>query len=262
MRARHLFAGIHFFLFLSFLNCNTSFSQIVVVEDNQVERDSAGWQVIGNVDFYNTRNTSTVFSINAGTQIQYKWHRSKIISMNAFSAILNTSSENPDQENRGYQHIRYNYDINQTVVYEAFTQLQFDQVLRIQRRLLLGTGLRFNLLKDESEDDLSVGLTYMYEYEREKDTTAIHRDHRMSSYISAKKQFNESIALSLISYYQPLFNEFSDYRISLGAGLNFKILNKLAFVIDVNLNYDAKPVVDEDIPDLTYSIRNGLSFKF
>ena len=262
MRHCRQLVGILAFIQISFFFSSISFSQIVVVEDNQIESDSSGWQVIGKVDFYNTKNINTVLSINAGTQIQYKWQKHTLMSMNDFSAILTTSNENPDQENRGYQHFRYNYTINTPFVFEAFTQLQFDQILRIQRRWLLGTGMRFNMLKPESEDALSTGITYMYEYEQEKDTSVVHRDHRLSTYISAQKNFNESIALSLISYYQPLFNQFSDFRLSFGMGLNFKILDKLAFVINVNLNYDAEPVEDEAITSLTYNIRNGLSFKF
>ncbi|MEM1137366.1 MAG: DUF481 domain-containing protein, partial [Bacteroidota bacterium] len=147
------------------------------------------------------------------------------------------------------------------LVWEAFTQLQFDQILRIQRRWLLGTGLRFDLRSSPS-DEVHLGISYMYEYEQEKDTSVFHRDSRLSSYLSVKKKFSEHVSLSMISYYQPRFDLFSDYRLSLGTGLGFKIAENLSFVLNINLTYDAKPVIDEEINSLTYNIRNGISFKF
>ncbi len=252
---------IGFLLLTLLLQKKGSQAQIVAVKNNDISEDTVGWQLALNIDFYTTKNTNTLYASNAGSFLQYKKGKHRIVSMNNYDVILSNSQGETSGENRAYQHIRYNYLWKEKIVWEAFSQIQYDEILRIQKRLLLGTGPRFNLMKKE-KSDIHLGVAYMYEYEQELDTAVFHRDHRISSFLSADKTFENGHSISTIGYYQPVIDNFSDFRVSLGFRLALKIASNLAFNFNVNLNYDAQPVIDEDIPSLTYNIRNGLSISF
>lgn len=252
-----------YFLSIAFIMlCGNSINaQIVAVKSSDVNEDSTGWHLTFNVDFYTTKNTNTIYASNAGSYIQYKSGKHRFISMNEYDVILNNGREGASGENRAYQHLRYNFLWKKKVAWEAFSQIQFDGILRIKRRLLLGAGPRFNLLKKE-QSDVHLGVAYMYEYEQELDTTVFHRDHRISSFLSVDKIFDNGHSISTIGYYQPVINNFDDYRISWGFRLALKIATNLSFNFNIHLNYDAQPVIDNNIPSLTYSIRNGISISF
>jgi hypothetical protein len=118
-----------------------------------------------------------------------------------------------------------------------------------------------DLIKQE-KNRLTLGVSGMFEYEEEKDTTIVHNDFRLSNYLSFEKEFNKIVTGSLICYYQPIAYNFSDYRISSGLNINIKVSEHFGFNMEASLVYDAQPVIDEDITNLTYSISNGISYQF
>jgi hypothetical protein len=238
-----------------------SYAQIVMVEGRGFSEDSLGWHGAITLEIYNTKNIERVYTLGGGSAIQYRKDNHRLLSLNNLRVIRNADDETPTKENKGYQHLRYNYYITPFWTFEAFGQAQFNEVLRIGFRGLLGGGVRMNLIKKE-KDQLRLGISGMYEHEEEKDTIAVHDDFRLTSYLSFNKEFNKVISGSLICYYQPLVDDFSDYRVSSGLGFNIKITERFGLNIDASLVYDAQPVVDPDIPKLTYSISNGISYRF
>jgi len=248
-------------LLLLLWSTGQSVGQIVSIEDHRLELDSTKWNGTATFNFYNTRNINRIFTLSTGSDIQYVTGKHKILSTNEFRLIVNADSDGGSDENRGYQHLRYNYAFDSTFTYEAFVQVQTDQVLRIGTRVLLGTGGRITFLKND-KGFFHLGLTYMYEYEQERGNEVYHRDHRMSSYISLNKKLGKNVRIDLVAYYQPLFTDFSDYRFSNGMTFILNISERFSFNLALELNYDANPVEDEEIDPLTYSISNGLTVKF
>lgn len=238
-----------------------TYAQIVMIEGKRLSEDSLGWHGAITVDLYNTKNTERIYTVGAGSVVQFRKGNHRVISLNNLRIIQNVDDESPAQENRGHQHFRYNYILNDTWVLESFVQAQFDEVLRIGFRGLAGGGARLKLIHKE-KDQLNLGLSGMFEYEEEKDTTVVHRDFRLTTYLSYEKEFSEHFTVSLISYYQPRADEFTDYRISSGLNFNLQFNERFGFNISASLVYDAQPVIDEDITKLTYSITNGISYRF
>ena len=236
-------------------------AQIVMVEDHRLQPDSSKWQGNVHFNFYNTRNINRIFTLSTASDIQFTTGRHKILSTNQFRLIVNIDSDGGSDENRGYQHLRYNYQLNKMFTLEAFTQIQTDQVLRIGTRLLMGGGGRVTFFEEE-EGFFHAGLTYMYEFEDELDNEIFHRHHRMSTYVSVRRAFNEKVNLAMVGYYQPRFDQFSDYRISSGLDLGITIATRFIFSFSVDVTYDSSPVQSEEIDNLTYSISNGLNFTF
>lgn len=235
-------------------------AQIVNIESSRLEADSAGIQGEFNI-FYNfTKNTQSISQFKASSALQYRWKKNIIMPIGNANLIF---SRNTDLVFNGFGHLRYNRIINPWLTAEAFSQAQFDRVLLIKLRWLTGVGPRFKLFKGE-KGGLFLGTLAMYEYEEEKETGFIRRDWRASVYLSAQLEVNDNFTIAHITYYQPLFTDASDFRVSTSTSFEFGITRALTFKSSFNLSYDSNPVQtpEQDIVNLTYSISNGLSVRF
>lgn len=235
-------------------------AQIVNIESSRIEQDSAGVQGEFNV-FYNfTKNTQSISQFKASSALQFRWKKNIIMPIGNANLIF---SKKTDLVFNGFGHLRYNRILNKWLTGEAFSQAQFDRVLLIKLRWLTGAGPRFKLYKDEKAG-LFLGTLAMYEYEEEKETGIIRRDWRASIYLSARWELTDNFTIAHITYYQPLFAEPSDFRVSTSTSLEFGITKALTFKSAFNLMYDSNPVetAEQDIVNLTYSISNGLSVSF
>ena len=163
----------------------------------------------------------------------------------------------------GFQHFRFNYQLNKRVDYEIFTQAQFNKQIRITFRGLLGTGLRYQFLESE-KGKAFFGMAYMYEYNEIKivaDTISKFNDHRMSAYLSLSAQpFSKNFSISNTTYFQPVLTNFSELRLSSQTSLKFVISKKLTFTSIFSITNDTR--VPENVPATYYSLRNGIRWKF
>ena len=146
------------------------------------------------------------------------------------------------------------------ITWEAFIQEQWDEVHEIDLRLLFGTGPRFQINQTDSSQ-IYFGLLYMYEAE---DTSAEgfpekNRDNRLSSYISLGFEFNNFL-INHISYYQPNFEDFSDYRINSETSFRVLIDKALSFRTSFTFIYDSFP--PPTVRKTRYSLSSGFSLEF
>ncbi len=113
--------------------------------------------------------------------------------------------------NNLFYHLRYNYKINKWLRWEAFTQLQQNNLRGIKLRWLRGTGPRFNLAGSKKLS-LYRGTAAMFEYEKEQtDPVIYHRDFRSSNYVSLTYKPSEYAEFIETVFYQPLFSNLDDY---------------------------------------------------
>lgn len=217
----------------------------------------------GNVDlnFNFVSNTTQSLSGGLGSEVYYSWKKNKIISINKYNALLNINDAGNAAVNQGYQHLRYTYDFSYKLTGALFSQIQTNPVLRIDRRLLFGGGPRFRM-QPYGKNSLMLGTMLMYEYEKELDTAIIHNDVRASIYLYYKVKIGENARANSVTYFQPRLDKFTDYRVSTTFDFSIAISEKIKWMIVANLLYDAFPVFDPAIPNLTYSIQNGLNFNF
>jgi hypothetical protein len=243
------------FSFLFFLKL--SLAQIINIEEQRM-KEKDGWQGLIRADFYTSKNKKEFYRFNVGSQLQYKKKKNTFISSNNLRMIF---TDEDDIENRGFQHFRYNRELDSHFVWEAFTQLQTDHILQIKLRWLIGSGPMFKLYNKE-KTKIRVGSIYMYEYEEEAGTDIIHRNHRLSNYLTLSYKFNKVFSLYNITYYQPRLDKFHDYRLSSGTSLGIKVFKNLSLNVSFQMNYDAYPVENAEIEKLTYTMLNGVSYKF
>ncbi|MFK7936808.1 MAG: DUF481 domain-containing protein [Saprospiraceae bacterium] len=239
----------------------SSFSQIVNIETKrkQLNIDTTGWFGNFNLGFNLNKNTSTVLSFSGNAQIDYLQGRNRWISLSNYQVI---QADGTSFINSGFQHLRWNRPLRERMTMEAFGQIQYNEKLQLQLRGLLGTGVRFEILK-QKQGSIYLGVAYMYQYEAIRDTSLIYRDHRLSNYLAANYEFKNGMVLSNTTYFQPLLTDLSTVRIASQTSLSIKITERLALNSRFNLQVDSRlNEVTEGVPTTTYSFINGLSWTF
>ena len=202
------------------------------------------------------QNTQQVLSFSNNFRIQYQKNKSRIIFLNDINFI---KAGNTNFVNSGYQHIRYNYKMNKRLTIEAFTQTQYNPVLRLNFRFLNGIGPRVKVLKTEKAKIYAAAL-YMYEYDDITNESQKIYEQRLSSYITFTFHFFKSIDISSTTFYQPNLGYINDYRIANDTGLEIFINKHLNYKTSFNLLYDTKQPIG--VPELVYALKNGLTLKF
>jgi hypothetical protein len=231
-------------------------AQVINIENRRFLNDSNGW--VGNTDFnFNVfQNTQQVLQFSNTIRIQFQKNRSRFIFLNDLNFI---KAGNTDFANAGYQHFRYNYKVSKWITMEAFTQTQYNPVLKLDFRYLIGAGPRLKLLKKQNARIYAAAL-YMYEYDDILQQDANIKEHRVSSYVTCTFNILKNLELTSTTFYQPNINNTQDYRIANDSGLEILINKHLNFKSSFNLLYDSYQPIG--VPDLVYSFRNGLSLKF
>jgi hypothetical protein len=168
------------------------------------------------------------------------------------------SADGGDLINRGFSHLRFNYELHPSWVYELFLQAQYDKSQDLAARYLAGSGLRMRIIRKELTQ-LSVGVGAMFEYE-EVDSGEITRIARGSNYISFRTEKPDRSAISSTVYIQPKFSDANDIRILGEAALELMISNNLAFTNTLVYRYDSEPT--EDIKEYDLKIKGGLKVIF
>lgn len=232
-------------------------SQIVNVEKSRIAaKDSVGWFGEAGINFTTTKSTKSYLSFGMNTSIQYKGKNSVILLLTDVG-VVNAEGEN--FVNNGFAHLRYNTRLSNVIRQEVFTQIQYNNLTKVNLRYLAGTGPRFKITPYERAK-FYWGIAYMFEYEELLDPVRIHRDHRISSYLSFTLTPEENVKFISTTYVQPLIRDFTDYRILNENALSLAITGNLAFEVFFQISYDSEP--PPGVPEVVYKSVNGLTYTF
>jgi hypothetical protein len=241
------------FIVVAFLGMQLQ-AQIINVESLRIKTDTAGWAGKIGVNFSMIQNTKSLMNIGNNTHIQYKTTKSLILLLGQYSLLVSGDNNLID---KSVLHLRYNYNFTHIFVGECFVQAQRNAISKIDFRGLWGAGLRFKLNKDEKHK-YYLGTTFMYEYEIS--TTKISQKlFRWSNYFSLSLYPSDYIRFVSTSYYQPVFSDFSDYRILSQNSFYFLITRHLSFKSTFNYYFDNRP--EPGVPKTQYSLLSGLVYE-
>lgn len=246
--------------FTFFITIYSSAQEIFNIESLREETDKKWTGSIGlNMGFI--KNTNNIFWISNSEYVQHKNLKNTDYWL-LYNSMSFQKLEGESFVNRGTQHLRYNRKITKKTKLEAFAQTQYDAISQIDIRLLIGFGPRFKLTNNDSIYRIYLGTLVMYEYEKTSVTLGkdIQVNYRGSCYLSLNFYPTETIKIVSTTYYQPVLKLFSDYRLSSGTSIDFKIVEKLSFTVNFNYSFDAFPV--ENIPKAQYELTNGLKYEF
>ncbi len=234
------------------------FGQIVNIERQRISTDSAGWFGSASISFAGSKNTKETAALFTSTLLEYKSKSTKDLWL----LISNLSLITGNQEkftNAGFGHLRYNRKLGEAVRWEAFGQIQYNSLTKVDRRILLGTGPRFKLTQLDKAK-FYLGVAYMYEMEDLIEPVISHNDQRISSYFSFTLLPEDEVTFTSTIYVQPLIKAPSDYRLSSETSLTLGVTKKLNLSMSLRYGYDAFP--PEGVPRSTYSFANSIEVEF
>lgn len=232
-------------------------TQVINIEDKRIKTDTVGWAGSGEAAMYLNKNNDFVLSFNTDIHIQYKNKKSLFLLLTDVASVQ--VNETQSFVNSGFQHFRYNYKIRDRFVWEAFIQGQYNEPLAIDYRILVGTGPRFKLIGTD-KFRLYAAALYMNENEKNADIVTVQNNHRLSSYVSFTLSPNDQFSLVSTTYFQPLFNDFSDRRISTSFDLKSFLTKKLYLDLNYNLLDDSRPA--EGVVNTIYEMTAGIGLEF
>lgn len=242
-------------LFCFFLLTGTK-AQIVNIESARIQSDTTGWQGTFGAALSLTKNTQQVFAAESNAHLQYKSNRSLYLILGNYGFLKTTDKKLIDN---AFFHFRYNYKINRTLRWEAFTQVQNNVITKIKSRFLIGTGPRFKIASSKIFRLYAASLL-MYEIEKEIGYAELHKDVRSSSYASFSVYPSDRIEIISTTFYQPRVNDFTDHRILNQSSLKVKASKRLTIGLNYNYLFDSHPAAG--IPQTNYSLLTGLEYAF
>lgn len=241
--------------FLCLILPNTD-AQIINMESKRISTDTIGFSGKMGVSLSASRYTKSFVSADVNGHIQWKTDRNLYLLVGNYQ-IVNAGGESFN--NSGFAHFRYNRKFSDVIRGEFFTQIQYNSVTKIERRVLNGIGLRLKLSPYETAK-VYWGIAIMNEYEELSDPKIINKDFRLSSYLSFTLTPVETITFRNTTYVQPRLGDFKDYRLANNTVLSFGITEQLKFTTTFSFLYDSRP--PESIPTINYQVKNGLSYTF
>jgi hypothetical protein len=194
-------------------------------------------------------------SLGVGFLSEHHWIR-------LFGGLDRLSKGSDEIVNNEYAHLRYNYLIARSFRSFHFLQLQTNEELFLKRRFLVGSGLRYSLLKGEGAK-LDVGTGAMLEMERlDPDKLQPGEDPepravRMANLMVGSGAMGTGNTWTVVLYYQPVFRSFRDYRLSGEAGLGMRITDSLKLDVAFTWRHDNR--APEDLEDDDFAFKTGLS---
>lgn len=197
-----------------------------------------------------------LYKLNTGFDFFMKREQSIWMWVNQYNGEFANDS---DLVNKGYSHIRLNREINNKLQWEYFVQAQFNSVELLESRYLAGTGPRLALLKKE-KGSVFFGPLYMFELETLNTTNEASAVHRLSAYLSAGVDLNETTTWNAIGYYQPGLSDFSDYRLVGNTSFGIKLNRHTAFNITAAINFDSQP--PEGITQQEWSLTPAITYQY
>jgi putative salt-induced outer membrane protein YdiY len=227
----------------------------VNTEKSRMRLQRSGFSGHVGITYSITKGNSELVEFGLEPDIIYRSGKHQVFMLNSLSRI---TSDDESIINKGFTHLRYNYDLTARYIYEAFTQAQFDKSQDLNERYLAGTGIRIVHLRREKYL-IANGIAGMYEYEKLK-SGEVTKLFRGSFYLYMNIGTKDKVSFVNTIYIQPDMANLDDYRVLNEGELLFTITNRFAFTSSLKYRYDSQPPAGIKNYDLT--MKNGLKFSF
>ncbi len=235
-----------------------------------------------NTEKYRKYGTKPGFNTNLGLNVGYEKGNSNYLTTEAkirfdynmirynFFLVGSIDYKDANEEkvkNKGFAHFRAIRKLSKVFSTEAFAQLEYDEFIDLNERLLLGGGIRLNPTNAGNKPDslrkldFHIGIGMMYEdeeYQNLESGLNFNTEARSTNYLSVDYDLTQTANIAGVFYYQPLVRDFSDFRFMADAVLEVKVLKRLFLQIVLHYKYDSRP----EIVDVKYDLEleNGLRF--
>ncbi len=191
-----------------------------------------------------------------------------------FVANFSFEEENDERSvNQGFAHARYTRFVRPRIGWEAFGQIQFDEFTRLDRRVLLGGGLRAALV-ETAKRQVYLGAAVMVEQERIDEELVRAKSEpgsleerlegevvRSTNYFTIRWTFDEERVVFLsTTYAQPRVDDVDDFRLLEEATLSVRLSERLGLNVALTIKHDNQPPLGVEKTDVELS--NSLTIRF
>lgn len=226
-----------------------TFSQIVNVEEKR-QSDKKGISGFTKFSFNYKKAKKKDWELSNKSYVQWDNKSWSILLLNEINI---DRADGIDFSNDGYQHLRISRHLNKISI-ESFLQNQYDPIRSIKNRKLTGAGIRFKIRKK-----YDVGISSFYENEILNDDSKLSA-LRLNTYFNIEIDINEALLFQTTTYIQPNINKFGDCKTFNETSIKVKISDKFSLSNTFSGSYDTYPATG--VPEVIYSIKNGLIYKF
>ncbi|MCY2687973.1 DUF481 domain-containing protein [Salinimicrobium sp. TH3] len=234
-------------------------AQLVNIESKRVQTDSIRFTLDADFSFNHTNNDgSQVNQIDAAltTQLKSKDLR-KIYFFLGNYKLIDSGEEN--LQNAWFLHGRFNYKFSQLLRFETFLQGQYNQLLVVEQRNLIGAGLRVKWIDKERFTGYA-GNSYLYEMESSDRAGTTNYNHRNSTYLTLSyKAKSQKFSITNTVYYQPLYRDVKDYRILEQFRLDIPLSTWLKVFTLYNYYFDSKTPLNTE--EYTSNLNLGVGIR-
>ncbi|PRX52219.1 DUF481 domain-containing protein [Salegentibacter salegens] len=235
-------------------------AQLVNIETKRLQTDST--RFVLNADFAFNHSNNDGVSVNQingtlTTQLKSKDFKKTYLLLGNYRLI---DADEGNLQNSWFLHTRFNYKFNQLLRFEAFLQGQYNQLLVVEQRNLVGAGLRIKWINRENFSGY-LGNSYLYEVEYSDRAGTTEYNHRNSTYLSLSylsKSKNFSITNTV--YYQPLYKDLEDYRILEQFRLDIPLSEWFKVFTIYDYYFDSKTPLNTR--EYTSQLQIGIGFSF
>ena len=250
------------FVFLLILFCRCAWAQTIINVEKLQAYTKEGFYFGCMASLELEKGNSDVLEIEEVSVIGY---HSKKHWIKLFTGMEFLSGGDDDLIKRIAGQLRYNYLFSPICRLFLFYQLQHNQLVLLERRQLIGSGIR-KTFKLSNSTSLDVGSGIMYEKERlDVKKIAVHDDptsecFRLTNLIFIKGVLSPSLSLINVSYFQPRVNRLVDFRFFDEISLVLKVSQGLSINCSIVYRYDNRP--PSSVKRYDVSLKNGLILKF
>ena len=222
----------------------TGHAQVVNIENRRIYDDTLGWSGAIDAGFSAVQNKDLLLNASFRPRVQYKTTKHYYLFLTDWYY-----SKGADRvyANSGMAHFRYAFRLqkkNSTRKspwkWESYAQVQYNQLLDQRLRALIGTGIRVKAL-DKGGYRIFAGSSTFFEYEDIQSSDVLHKDYRFSNYLSWFFNPGSFYSFAAATYYQPLWKDFSDFRIMGQYALNFSVFKRVDLRFEFTTFYDSRP---------------------
>ncbi len=245
---------------LIFLGCCAHLpAQIVNIEEQRITgtNDSVRWYgyLRGSAALARVKQQS--LQLQGQSKIQFK-HDPHLVLLLLNLNLLRAGGD--DFARQAFAHLRYNYKLNDTWIWEAFAQLQTSPLQQLLQRRLVGAGPRLRLFKSgDGRQRMYIGFAWLWEENRFSEPFPRQAWHRSSNYVSVTFRVGKQNMLVGTTYWQPVWGLIRNYRLSTDWLLKIGLSKKLFFTVDFTYSMDKN--LPPGAPSETYTWFNGITWQ-
>jgi len=254
-------------IIICFFWINPFFNQSIVNTEKLFSDNDDGFAASAELMGSAISGNASVLLVEYSLNFRYRWKKNNLKLLSGGEYI---QEDQADVSNSLFGQIRYNYHFNKKNRLVSLYQLQYNKVLLLNRRQLLGIGLRHNLIKLGSDTtnrfktDLTLGI--MQEEEQLNTASLLPNEKNYTNYTRTMLSMVISLELKKnftfinTTYFQQYLKNFSDYRLFNEINLIFSINEWMSLSCDLEIRYDSEP--PSSLKNKDFNTNLGLIFNF